>query len=307
MTHIGYIDSYFPDKSLGVIIDAHKVAHIFSANSNNTFSSEQFVTYEGEDEIVNDVIPLEDYNKFESYKKWKRTSIQWCSPAIIYLVNKNGDRYRLVGPEKKVAERFILNHPLKPSKAEPISEEDYNAEFAVIEKSVEYVSSHIQEIADSYKVLIENHFYSKPGGDDYSCMDRKVQLSYRDSYLDKFFLENEVLYSERSYFISNRSGNCNGRDLAEEERGKVNFQAKYSKNDHLCLRLYKLNERLSNMAIRAAKERMSFSDNWEANIDFGWFYTKSEEESLDDLLKIIREYNNSKNSIFVGNDFEEYK
>ena len=61
------------------------------------------------------------------------------------------------------------------------------------------------------------------------------------------------------------------------------------------------------MAIRAAKERMSFSDNWEANIDFGWFYTKSEEESLDDLLKIIREYNNSKNSIFVGNDFEEYK
>ena len=37
------------------------------------------------------------------------------------------------------------------------------------------------------------------------------------------------------------------------------------------------------------------------------FPEKSEEESLDDLLKIIREYNNSKNSIFVGNDFEEYK
>lgn len=187
MTHIGYIDSYFPDKSLGVIIDAHKVAHIFSANSNNSFSSEQFVTYEGEDEIVNDVIALRDYNKFESYKKWKKKSIQWCSPVIIYLVNKKGDRYRLVGPEKGVAEKFILNRPLKPSKVEPISAEEYNVEFTEIVKSVEYVNNHIQEIADSYKVLIEKHFYSKPGGDDYSSMDRNVELSYRDSYLDNFF------------------------------------------------------------------------------------------------------------------------
>ena len=193
MTHIGYVNSYFPEKGMGIIIDAHKVAHIFTVIPNSSFTIEQFVTYEGEDEIVNDVIALEDYTKFESFKKWKKTSIQWCSPDIIYLVNKNGDRYRLVGPEKGVAERYILNYPLKLSKVEPITEKEYQAEFMEIVQSVEYVSSHIQEIADSYRVNIEVHSYSKPDGDDYCSVDRKVELSYRDCYVDNFWLTSKSL------------------------------------------------------------------------------------------------------------------
>lgn len=120
-------------------------------------------------------------------------------------------------------------------------------------------------------------------------------------------MKDEELYSERSYYIRNRYGNTKGRDLAAEERGKANFLAKYSKEKHLCLRLYELNKRLSNKIIKAVKEFATFSDNWEANIDYGWFYTKTKEESLDDLLRIIRNYNNNINSRFIGNDFEEYK
>ena len=304
MTHIGYIDSFFPDKGVGVIIDAHNVAHIFTTNSNSSFSFKLFVTYEGEDEIVNDVIALEEYNKFESYKKWEKKSIQRCVMDITYLVNKNGDRYRLAGPEKRIADNYIRNYPLKPSNVKPISEEEYNVEFTNILNSVEYVSCHIQEIAESYQVIIEEQFYSKPGGDDQYSEYRKVKLSYRDSYLDKFFLEDKKLYSERSYYISGR-GDGNRRDFAAEEEGKAKFLANYSKEKHLCFRLYKLNERLSNLAIIAAQKSMCFSDNWEANIDYGWFYTKTKEEAIDDLLRIIRDYNNNKDSKFFVNDFDD--
>ena len=76
------------------------------------------------------------------------------------------------------------------------------------------------------------------------------------------------------------------------------------KDKHLCLRLYELNRKLSYKLIRDAYNHLRLANNWQVNCDF-WYYNK--EIPLDDLLKVVREYNNSMDNIFMGNDFEEYK
>ena len=51
MTHIGYVYVYHIVNNTGVVIDSHKIAHLFVSDTQKKYSRFQFVTYEGEGDV----------------------------------------------------------------------------------------------------------------------------------------------------------------------------------------------------------------------------------------------------------------
>lgn len=236
MTHIGYIYYIFKDK--GIVIDAHRTVHAFIINSDYTFHDYQFVTFEGEGDVVTDVIPLESYPTYYIYHNMNFyiQSLGWG----YNLINKQGERYKLQDAEEFIVDRIFKKMPLEPVKIDIFCKEEYHRKVKEIVKTVSFVSTHLQDIADSYKVEVKNWYLSKIGGDDSAGTKVKVDLCYRDDYISKFFMQSGDLFSERSCSVDLRSPYKDGRQPEIEEHDKEKFLKEYDKKDHYSALTYSL-------------------------------------------------------------------
>lgn len=235
LLHIGYICCYNPSTGNGILMDSHKNAHIFNAqNSQHLFIVYEFITYYGEGLFVYNVISLEEY------KNYGEMSHRIEKPMSFYrtfnsgsFISDNRQNYKL-----QEAEEFIIDLLTKDKKPLPIKiEKPINKAIDEwmpnIIKKVDYVSSHLQEIANSYTVNINIVHISKVGGDDRFYTDRNTEISYRDTYIDNFFAKSKTLDSSSGYSSNYDSPYKEGRDLNKEKEDKYNFIINYNKGDHI--------------------------------------------------------------------------
>lgn len=275
MTHIGYIKHIYPDYGFGIIIDAKKNAHCFELEPNKEYKPYTFVSYEGENSLVTDIIPLEDYPRFSYYRPNQTFYLQdgvgsWYK---FFLVNKKGERYSLDGPEAFIIGKLFKNKPLFPPSIEPISFEEYQHSVEEIFNKVEYVSNHLEEIADSYKVYIKVSHFSKVGGDDRFYTNRCVSLLYRDTYLSKFFLPSEELDKQVAYSSNYDYPFGEGRQMEEEQNGKQSFLNGYNKTEHYSTLLFELNQSIENKDQYLKQEILDWAIFWGFDFsrkDFSW-------------------------------------
>lgn len=300
MTHIGYIYIFNKFERKGVIIDSHKFAHMFEAEGDTTFSPNQFVTYEGEEEVVEDVIALESYPRYQTYQKDKTFYIQDGTGSWYkyYLVNKAGERYALNGPESFIVGCIFRGDKLEPSNLSPYSEDENGKEVNRILEAVEYVSTNLRSIADSYQVNIVIRHISKVGGDDRFYVDRQVDLSYRDSYINEFFLKDENLVSERGYTSHFEHSYKKGRQFDIEERDRSNFLLHYDKNKHLLKLLYEMNVDSRGKVEHEMNKCIRYAVNWGLRRHYAKSYD-GESAYYDEFefwqnitLESIRKFNN---------------
>lgn len=271
MTHIGYVYVYHIVNSTGVVIDSHKIAHLFVSDTQKKYSRFQFVTYEGEGDVVEDVIPLSDYPRYERYQEGMKFYLQngvgsWNK---YYLINKDGQRYALNGAEAFVVNKLFRGEEIIPSNISSITEEEYRNQVLKIIECVNFVCSHLQEIADSYEVNITSNHISKIGGDDKFIVDRHVKLSYRDVYINRFFLQDANLFSESGYTSHFEHSYKIGRQSEEESDAKYAFLNSYDKTEHMIALLYELDCRIVSKALLWAHRNQDFAENWGVGDDDG--------------------------------------
>lgn len=222
MYSIGYICYYNTTTGNGLLMDAGKHIHVFNNIDEGTkLSIFDFVTYRGKDMLVVDVKSLNDYSKLfannsygssmfdnKEFFNLKSTDSFWFH----FLVNKNK-----VSTNNTESSIFL----------------DTEKVIESIIKRVDYVTSHKQEIADSYTVTNEVTHVSKIGGDDRFYTNRSVTLLYRDIYLDTFFANNELLDYSSGYSSNYDSPYKEGRDISKEKKDRENFILNYSKVKHI--------------------------------------------------------------------------
>ena len=298
MTHIGYIHTYHANERKGIVIDSHRFAHIFSSVEGHHFTRFQFVTYEGEGEIVEDVIALESYPLYRTIQKDKTFYIQDGSGSWYkyYLVNKRGERYTIDGPEAFIIKMLFHKKSLEPSNVNIYSEDEYKNEVNKIFEIVDFVSSHLNEIANSYKVRIKINHITKIGGDDSFYIDRHVELSYRDNYINRFFLCDENLYSDRGYTSHFEHSYKEGRQFEEEKKAINSFLSEYDKKEHLSVLLYSLNQKLTNSLEHTMNINIRYAVNWglrkpNKGFDNEGIYYKDLIIGPNITLDTIRDYN----------------
>ena len=240
ITSIGYFHSRCQGTEYGIIIDSKRMAHCFKLNANQQFEPYQFLTYEGDGAVVSNVIPICNYPWFQRYQEGKALYLQdGCgSWHKFYLVDRYGQRYSIDGAEAFVLEKLFLNMPLCPQTIELLKEEELKVKVKEFTDAVNYVSTHLQEIADSYQVSIKVTHISKIGGDDRFYSDRIVNILYEDAYLHTFFKKSERVDEDSGYSSNYDYPYGKGRQFDEEEKGRKLFLTSYNTTDHLSTLLY---------------------------------------------------------------------
>lgn len=264
MIHLGLLFTYNNDSHNGVIIDSKKNGHIFTSNSYE-YKSKQFVTYVGEDFEVEDVIPLTEY-AIMSIDEWHR-----AKPVKMTIVDYNPDLYDKYGrdyishgAEQYILKRYVNGKDLCPN----INKCNIDDCFHKASVNAEYVRSHMKEIADSYRVVIDSTHINKIGGDDRFYVDRNVTIKYRDGYLDKFFLKSKSLFRDSGYTSNFTSPYKTGEDYEEEKRARELFFQEYDYNEH---HRFLLDEYEKDSYIKEneyLKESMEFLEYWQINFSY---------------------------------------
>lgn len=275
MTHIGFIYRYNKIDGMGVIIDSHRYAHLFK-KQDRQFTRHQFVTYEGEGGVVDSVIPLEEYAKKSTLRQ---------GLARIFLTDSNDVCYELDGAESYIAEKILNNKCLLSDRT---SMNDFQEDIKTVIENVNYVSSHLEDIASSYEVSIENWYITKIGGDDRRGTHRNVKLLYRDCYIDRFFLKDEELYRETAYHFGEPNPYKEGRLYEQERKDRDTFIHNYNKDEHLSALISELLQKVIDITRSQEKELATLMANWGVN-----------ENSLNDYfcfgisLEGVQKYNKS--------------
>lgn len=233
MIHIGIVYTYNTLSGNGIVMDSSKKIHLFWSNP-KTFkvSAFSFVTYKGEEDFVLDVIPLSAYENEGLCSHIIHSPMSFCeSSGFGFFITDKDTTYHLNGAEEFIVRQFIKYKELRFYSNININTSVQNI-INIIDK-VNYVSSHIAEIALSYKINIKITHLSKIGGDDRFYTDRKVSLLYRDSYLNKFFLTDKLLDESSGYSSNYDCPYKEGEDSEREEQDRLNFVKNYNKNEHL--------------------------------------------------------------------------
>lgn len=262
--HLGLLYAYNSESHNGVIIDSKKNGHIFMSN-NYDYKSKQFVTYEGEDFEVEDVIPLTEYatmsiDEWHRVKPVKMTIVDYGPD----LYDKYGHNYTSYGAECYILKRYVNGKVLCPI---PKSYVPIDC-FHKASKYAEYVRSNMKEIADSYRVVIESSHLCKIGGDDRFYVDRNVSIKYMDGYLDRFFLRSKNLFRDSGYTSNFTSPYKTGEDYEEEKRARDLFFKEYSYDEHHSYLMDEYEKESYFEENKYLKEKMEFLEYWQINFSY---------------------------------------
>lgn len=299
MLHLGIVYTYNISSGNGIVMDSSKKIHLFWNDSNkckiDTFS---FVTYKGESIFVSNVTPLNAYKNKGLCSHIIHDPMSFCESSDFgFFITDNEATYSLNGADKFIISQFVKYKELK-FYSDTNSHSSVQSILNILDK-VNYVSSHIAEIALSYKVNIEVTHISKIGGDDRFYTERKVSLLYRDSYINKFFSSDQLLDKSSGYSSNYDCPYKEGEDKEMEEQDKLNFVKNYSKNEHLTelLKEYFTQEQ-ANIA-EITKQNMPFYVYW-------GIISKDQVFFNDSCLKICIEYiQKTNNPILTEEDLKK--
>ncbi|MDY4741412.1 MAG: hypothetical protein SO293_09000 [Alloprevotella sp.] len=297
-TNIGYFHSFTEHCNLGIIIDSKKNAHCFTPDPACDYKYRDFFTFEGDSTFVSNVIPLCNYPRFQRFQQGKAMYLQdGCGSWYkFFLVDRYGKRYSLDGAEAFIVGKLFSKQHLKPLPIESISEEDFSVKVKEITQVVEYVSTHIQEIADSYQVTIVVTHRSKIGGDDTFYSDRVVNLLYEDSYIYKFFLKSELLDKDSGYSSHYDYPYGEGRKHEEEKEGKEAFINGYNKAEHLSTLLYEFQQREAKKHFFEKKDNDDWLKYWGFGLEEMWqFIVRGNSDTKEKIAKDIEAFNHPVN------------
>lgn len=266
--HLGLIFTYNKESHNGVIVDSKKNGHIFNSKD-YSYSSKQFVTYEGEDFEVNNVIPLTEY-AIMSVDEWhKAKPVKMVIVGDGYfspdLYDKYGHSYSSYGAESYILNKYINKRELCPSDK---GTNLYSHYFDKASKCAKYVRSNMKEIADSYRVVIISSHICKVGGDDRYYVDRDVSIKYRDGYLDRFFLRSKNLFSDSGYTSNFTSPYKEGEDYEEEKRARDFFFQEYSYDEHCEYLRDEYQKESYQKENKCLKEKIKFLEYWQINFPY---------------------------------------
>lgn len=319
MMHIGYISEL--SNGVGIIIDAQHKAHCF-VRDGKEFVLYQFVTYEGEDELVKDVTLLESY-PFSSGARSYRKEPFYIQDGVgsmckYYIVSKTGERYGLKGAEAYIVDIIVNRNKKSHSDKTNLSLEDFTKEIKTIYSKVEYVSSHIKKIADSYHVEFKVSHNPKIGGDDRFYVNRVVSIEYFDNYIARFFKKGERIYEESGYSSNFEMPDFIKKEMEEnDDLAKQTFMSKYNMIDHLSFLIYEFinsiaqqnnNIRAKNNILKAywpmGEERGEYLED--PYVAFRWkiLINVSDIHSIDEVIEQTRLYNNRTTMKYMGNVLE---
>jgi len=299
-TNIGYFHSFTEHCGYGIIIDSKRNAHCFTPDPACNYKYRDFFTFEGDGVFVTNVIPLSSYPRFLRFQQGKALYLQdGCGSWYKYfLVDRYGKRYSLDGAEAFIVGKLFSNNYLHPSSIDPISEDDYSAKVKEISEAVEYVSTHIQEIADSYQVTVAVTHRSKIGGDDTFFSDRVVSLLYEDTYLHKFFLKSEQLDKDSGYSSHYDYPFGEGRKYEEEKEGKEAFLKGYNKIEHLSALLFEFQRKEDKKHFFENQDNNDWLKYWGFGLNDMWhFIVKGNSDTKEKITKDIETFNNPINLI----------
>ena len=318
-THIGYIAQITKDNKFGVLIDSKRKAHCFELQPTDKFTKHQFVTYCGELSVVTNVIPLESYPIY-SYYCYEASYIQeGVGAAACWLVDANGNRYALDGAEAYAVGRLIQKKPIIPSQIKKDTYDEYNGQVLEVLKKVEYVSSHIQEIAESYIVKYRTSHITKIGGDDRFYVYREVEIDYTDAYLVNFFLPSEQVFRDSGYtshfdiptWLEEEMENC---EEAQKE-AKLKFIQEYDKSSHISTLLYEMETAKAETQEKELKELLEFYSFWAIgfeNVGVSgynslWKYPiiRVEVQNLLEVKQIIEDFNTKETIYYQKNTLDQ--
>lgn len=260
MLHLGLLYAYNSESHNGVIIDSKKDGHIFNSK-NYEYKNKQFVTYEGEDFEVDDVIPLTEY-AIMSIEEWHREKPVKMTIVDIgpNLYDKYGHGYSSDGAESYILKRYVNGKELCPAHNRSSIDSFRKASI-----NAEYVRSNMKEIADSYRVVIKSSHICKIGGDDRFYVDRNVTIKYRDGYLDRFFLKSKNLFRDSGYTSNFTSPYKTGEDYEEEKRARELFFQEYDYNEHHMFLMKEYDNESYFEENKYLKESMEFLEYWQIN------------------------------------------
>lgn len=274
--HLGLLFAYNNESHNGVIIDSKKNGHIFTSK-NYAYESKQFVTYVGEDYEVEDVIPLTEYT-IMSIDEWHR--VKPVKMAIVDynpdLYDKYGHNYISYGAEQYILKRYVNGKDLCPT----LKKCNISDCFDKASANAEYVRSHMKELADSYRVVINSTHCCKIGGDDRFYVDRDVTIKYRDGYLDRFFLRSKNLFRDSGYTSNFTSPYKTGEDYEEEKRARELFFQEYDYAEHHRFLLDEYEKESYVEENKYLKESIEFLEYWHINFSY-----------LERVVSIIRSNN----------------
>lgn len=238
MTYIGYIYEY--NYTTVTIVDVNRNLHQFHRDPSFKIEKDyMFVTFELDKNKVINVIPLESYPTFNNWSEIgdeKYYITYWGKDCGI--TDRNGDYRTLNSKEEFIVSKLCHKEPLLPNGLPAIIEPEYHKDIKSILANVDYVSSHLREIASSYKIKTECWTYSRPGGDDHTGVKVDVELSYRDVYVDTFFLKSDswhdfTIESEKLGWIYSKVA-VESREIRDGDK----FMLNYNREEHLIALLY---------------------------------------------------------------------
>lgn len=283
-------------------MDSSKKIHLFWNDSNkykiDTFS---FVTYKGEGIFVSNITPLNAYKNKGLCSHIIHDPMSFCeSSGFGFFITDDKETYSLNAADEFIINQFIRYKELHISHVCNDTDNDafVNSVLDILDK-VNYVSSHIAEIALSYKVNIEVTHISKIGGDDRFHTDRKVSLLYRDSYINKFFSSDQFLDKSSGYSSNYDCPYKEGEDKEMEEQDRLNFVKNYSKKEHLTELLKEYFTQEQAKITEITKQNMPFYVYW-------GIISKDQVFFNDSYLKIYIEYiQKTNNPILTEEDLKK--
>lgn len=264
MTHIGYICFYNEQTGNGILTDRYKRVHAFVTLPHLALNSMQFITYQQNGELAEHIIPLEKYAIASLYEENRVLYIQdgAIHGGSLFLTDSSGTRYMLRGAESFIVDRLLRHKSLKPMKTTSVTVNDMTAITKQLMEAVQYVSSHLNEIAHSYRVRIVNIHIPKTGGDDRFYTERRTEIIYRDIYLNKFFLQDEELDRHSAYTDYYCYPFKDGEQLSEEQQGRNSFLHNYNKEEHFATLLLDTLKKENERNIQIKKDNSLFASYW---------------------------------------------
>lgn len=302
----------------GIIVDSKHKVYGFEIKDKDDFFRYQFVTFYGEGSIVFEVSHLESYPLSCRYRK-EASYIQEGGGSMYpcFMVDHKGNRYNLDGAEGYVVNRLLMGVPIVPEPFKEPTVEEYENEVKELLNSVEYVSLHMNEIADSYNVTYETRHLTKVGGDDRFYVERIASIEYTDCYLSLFFKPSETLYEDRGY-----TSHFEIPDEVHEEMkytaedAKLAFFQNYNKVNHAATLLYQRECIISQQREKCARELLTFNALWSwkqynpctNSYNSGVNSRRILQENvgtIEELEKIITNFNDKLVPNCMGNVFED--
>lgn len=311
MIHLGYIlqtikapsfnhcgDRFGEQPRICVIIDNSAIAHYFFSEDEK-YKKGLWATYEGETDEVSNVIPYTEYKinnnvsqyaiPHTNYMETKTYPMQLCCNGVI--VNKNGEQFTISDNETYVIKRLIKGEQVSILPY-PINDiEQFERHILNIKNTIEYVSNHLQEIADSYHIEYETKIRAKIGDDDELKVIRHGQISYSDAYISLYMpISSKVVLDEGRY--GDLSHDFTEQRAAEEmQNAKKRFLSEYSKFKHFSRLLYdyQISRQQEIETIRIKNEELL--QYWKVNIQVVSERYDGRYSGVSSLVKEIEKYN----------------